>query len=310
MIGLNLFGAVVNLSAMAIVGDQLARGRAMAARESLLLSRTFSMAVFYSPFIGGMALALHHAPGARFATFAPYGIALVVCGMIYVYRSALASGTQGLADFEGYPMHLERLWLPLALALGVLSLHALAPQHSVLALIAFIAPTLSLLVVLGRDGVVRTKAALGAHLRTGLPAMGGELALFLSAGVLAVGLAALLATFEGATPFERLDALTATLSVAVAVALAFVGIHPVVPATSLATALAPYGPDPDLLVLTFVLAWGIGCAVSPFSSINLTMQGRYGVRAWQFPRRNLGFAAYMLVCVAVLMHAYEWVRSP
>ena len=316
MLGLNLFGAAINISAMTIVGDRLARqapggssGALLDRRTTLLLCRAFSSAVFYSPFIGGMALALSYAPAARLPVVMSFGIPLALFGLWYVYRDAQRAGPGALDDFDGYPVRFESLSIPGVLALGVMLVHAVAPGLPVLAIVTGLAPLVVLAALLARRGPRACFVELTRHVGAGLPAMGGELVLFLGAGIMAVGVAGAFSALSVQLPFSSFSASAASGVLAASLVTSFLGVHPVVAVTVLAALVAPLEPDPNLLVMTFVAAWGIGCAVNPFSGITLTLQGRYGADAWSFPRWNFVYGLVMFAAASVLLHAYEWARQ-
>ena len=56
MLGVHAFGSVINISAIIIMSDRLARVRPLGFDQAQLFSRAFSSVAFYSPFIGGVAL--------------------------------------------------------------------------------------------------------------------------------------------------------------------------------------------------------------------------------------------------------------
>jgi len=319
LLGLHAFGAVINLSALVIIADRLAgasdrpgaaatgqrRGpapRTLDPRAALLLSRGFSCAAFYSPFFGGVALALASTPGSSLAAVAAVGGPAAALALAYAALEARLRDPLRLRDFAGYPLRYESLWLPGALAAGVAVSHWLAPERSVLGVITVLAPATTALLLLGRHGPGRGTRALERHVTGQLPGMSGELALFLAAGVLAVGLRALVGVLAPELPFERFDVTAAGLLLAGIVLLAVIGVHPVVPVAVATPLLAPLAPSPNLLAATYTLAWGIGVSVSPFSGTHLTLQGRYGVDALAFPRRNAGFALALSAAAWGLLH--------
>jgi len=191
------------------------------------------------------------------------------------------------------------------LAVSVLVAHAVWPRVSVLIVIAWLAPLLVVVILWARGGVVETRAALLTHVQQRLPEMRGELALFLAAGVLASGLTATFGAFGGWLPVERLDGTSATLIMLGTVLAGTVGLHPVIALTTAASVLAPTNPPPDLLAVMFCMSWGLGTAVSPMAVTHLTMQGRYGVDAWMFPRANAGYGLLMLVLGSLGLHLLD-----
>ena len=303
--GVHLFGAVINLSAVVVIGDRLARGGAMNANAALLLSRGFTSAVYYSPFFGGTALALTLAEGARLGVLVATGLPLALVGLAYAAWDARRRDPHALRDFDGFRTDPRSLLVPLLLAVGVLAVHLLWPRVPVLTVIAWVAPLLVACLLWQRGGPREAAAGMFAHVQLRLPEMRGELALFLAAGMLASGLTATFDAFGGWLPFDRLDGGSATLIMLLTVLAGTVGLHPVIGLTTAASVLAPTHPPPDLLAVMFVLSWGLGTAVSPMSVTHLTMQGRYGIDAWMFPRANLGYGVLMLVLGSLALHALD-----
>lgn len=67
MLGVHLFGGVINLSTVMIVGERIAVGSRLERGQVIALSRSFGAAAFWSPFWVAMAMALSFAPGASFS---------------------------------------------------------------------------------------------------------------------------------------------------------------------------------------------------------------------------------------------------
>lgn len=134
--------------------------------------------------------------------------------------------------------------------------------------------------------------------------MGSELSLFLAAGVLAVGLTEALASLGGWTPFEVLNANTATLTLVVVIALAALGLHPVISIATIGASLAPLDPDPNLLATVFLMDWGVGVTASPLSGIHLILQGRYHLAAARLALGNWLYVLTMLCLCAVVLQFY------
>jgi len=131
--------------------------------------------------------------------------------------------------------------------------------------------------------------------------MSGELALFLSAGVLAVGLSAAFAAAHLALPVRSFGPGVASAALLAVVLAAAAGLHPIVTLTALVPLLQPLDPRPEALVLLFVAGWSIGCAVSPYSGTNLVLQARHGIPGWRFPVWNAGYAAFMWLAASVAL---------
>ena len=301
MVGVHLFGTVINLSSLVVFADRLARSGPLARREIAMLGRSYSMAGFYSPFIGGVALALSLVPGVRFPTLVLAGVTLTCIGFLVIALLARLEEGERLADFRGYPFRLESLWLPLALGGAVVAVHWTWPTISVLLVISLLAPAIAVAAVIGQAGGARASRITARFVLAELPGMGGEIALFLAAGVLGGGLAALVSAYPTMAPELSLTAATALAALAGIAILALGGVHPLVPITAFVAVVLPASPDPTLLAAVCVMGWGIGSAVSPYSGVNLVLAARGGVSSWTFPRWNALYCAVMVLAAGLVL---------
>lgn len=299
LLGLNVLGSAINITALVLVADRIARNDRLHVFEASALARAFSLAVLYSPFIGGMAFALNRAPDANLANVAVYGIALSAIGIGFTWISATRSDGALLAEFEGYPLRPSALWFPALLATGVLAVHFAFAKVPVLTVIAVLAPVSACVVLLARIGVERAAVQGVAHVLTVLPQMVGELWLFLSAGVLAVGVSNAIAVADVSLPLASVGAATASVSLLAVVLLAAAGLHPVIALSALIPLLQQLSPSPELIVLLCVCAWSIGSAVCPYSGINLVLQGRYGIGSRRLVSRSWVYGLFMWFAATV-----------
>ena len=321
MAGVHLFGAVINMSALVVFADRLARSAPLTRREVAMLGRSYSMVAYYSPFIGGVALALGLVPGVayyspfiggvalalglvpgvRFPVLVLAGVALACIGFFVIVILGRLEEGEAIAEFQGYPFRPESLWLPFALVGSVAAVHWIWPSLSVLLVVALLAPLLvaaALVVRSGATGAVRLVARFAV---TELPGMSGELTLFLAAGVLGGGLTGLVSAYPSMAPAFALTAATATMALAGIVVLAMAGVHPLVSVTTLVAVALPALPDPTLLAAVCVMGWGIGSAGSPYSGINLVLAARCGVSSWVFPRWNALYCAIMVLAAGLVL---------
>lgn len=293
LIGLNLLAAAINITALMLVSDRVSRSRPLGRLEVSAFSRAFSLAVLYSPFIGGMALALNQAPGAKLSKVAVIGVVLAALGVGYTYLVAKKYFADSLTDFPGYPLRIDVLWLPAALAIAVIALRFLWPRVPVLTATAMLAPMIAYFGVARRSGPGQAGAGAVAHARVRLPGMSGELALFLSAGVLAVGLSSAFAA-SGITLHEtQFPGAGAAAALLVVVLVAAAGLHPIISLTAMVPLLDPLAISPEGTVLLYVAGWSIGCALCPFSGTNLILQARHAIPAWRFPQWSAGYGLFM-----------------
>ena len=318
----HVFGSVINLSSVFIIGDRLSQVARLSREQSIVLVRGFTAAAFWSPFFAAMAVALSVAPHAKLSQLWLVSIPLAGLALALTYwqlaRQSVAhqSSTQHslahqastdalnheypkapVADFVGYPLHVSALLLPSLLAIAVLLLHKLWPVLSILAVITLLVPLFSLTVLVATKRSPR--AGLGLLVNGRLPQMGNELALFLAAGVLAYGLESLLLSAEIRLPLQHFGALAASATYITTVLLALLGIHPIVCIALAGSVLAPVNPDHTLLALVFLSSWAVGTSTGPLSGINLAFQGRYGIDSFSIMRWNLSYLALMSVCVVM-----------
>lgn len=297
LLGVHLFGAVINLSAVFIMGDRIARSNPLDKTQTVVLTRGFTAAALWSPFFAAMAAAMTYAPGASLPQIWLVGIPLASAALLMTGLSC-----QHSSDFTGYPMHPAALALPGLLALAVLILHEWQPAWHILGIICLLAPTLSVAVLFARDGA--PMQSLQHHVATDLPGMRNELSLFLAAGVMAAGLNAIFAGFGDWMPFDRFGGIEATLLLLFMYATSLLGVHPVINIAAMGTLLAPLQPDGNLLAMTFLSAWAIGVASSPYSGINLSMHGRYGQQTLDSLKWNGLYSLAMLLLSIALLNLY------
>ena len=302
LFGVHLFGSVINLSAVMILGDRQSRRAPMTRLQASVLSRGFSLAALWSPFFAAMGVALSHAPGAQLLTLSSTGLPLALFGLLLTgwYLTRLDDSV----SYVGYPMHFGALWIPALLATAVLSLHLWQPQLPILTLISASALALTLLVLPVRD-LHSAPGRFTGQVSSGLPRMSGELALFLAAGVLAAGIASAVEATAFALDLCGFGAVEASVLLVLMVLLSVAGVHPVISIATSSGLLMPLGPDPDLLGVVYLMTWAAGVAVSPLSGMHLAMQGRFGIDARGFLRWNGGFTLIMLATDVAVLHLFE-----
>ena len=299
LVGVHLFGAVINFSAVAIFADRLATRSRLTLEQAMGLSQAFIIGALWSPFYGAMAVALTAAPGASITRLMGMGIPLTVIALLLTWLTLSSQRFGRARDFVGYPVHFEALWVPAALALGVLTVHEIKPAWSVLAVIAAMAPLITTVTLLAREG--RAVASLHRLITVRLPEMGGEMSLFLAAGALSAGMAGMVAALDLGVPFAHFGGIEASIVLVVITLLAWVGFHPVIMVSVVGPWLAPLNPDPNLLAMTFLMTWGVGLTGCPMSNTMLAMQGRYQAPFRELLHENRVFSFKMtLVCVAAL----------
>ncbi len=308
MIGVHLFGAVINFSAVAIFADRLSARTRLTMEQAMGLSQAFIVGAVWSPFYGAMAAAITAAPGASLAQLIFWGLPVAVIGIVVTWFT-LTSARHGRAgNFVGYPLHLEALWVPAVLAAGVLAVHEWQPRWPVLAIIAALAPLVTIFTLLARDGR-KTGQVLLRLVHLGLPAMNGELTLFLAAGILSAGMNGAIDALDLGMPFPRFGAFEASLTLVVMNVCAWLGLHPIILVSVLGPWLAPLQPDQTLLAMTFLMSWGIGLTACPMSNTMLAMAGRYGLPFGELLGQNRRYSIKMTVVGIAVLYLYAGVRG-
>ncbi len=305
MIGVHLFGAVINFSAVAIFADRLSARTKLTMEQAMALSQAFIIGATWSPFYGAMAAALTAAPGASLTQLILWGIPIAVVGIALTWITLTSARHGGAKNFVGYPLHLEALWVPAVLAAGVLAVHEWQPRWSVLAIIAALAPLVTIVTLLARD-VRRTGPILLRLVHLGLPAMNGELTLFLAAGILSAGMNGTIDALQLGLPFAQFGAFEASLVLIVMNVCAWLGLHPIILVSVLGPWLMPLQPDQTLLAMTFLMSWGIGLTACPMSNTMLAMAGRYGLPFGELLGQNRRFSMKMTVVCVVVLQIY-WI---
>ena len=181
LLGVSLLGAVINMSVLFVVGDRLAVNGTLDRRQVIILNRIYCAAAFWSPFFIAMAVALTYAPGMQFSRILPFGLLAAFGAMVITSWDVWRLG---IADFEGYPLRLQTLRLPLLLCIAVLVGKWWWPTLTITGIIALMAPLVSLLLMPRQNVTV----ALKQQVTERFPAMGSQVVLFLGAGLLAAGI--------------------------------------------------------------------------------------------------------------------------
>ena len=296
-LGVHMLGAILNLSTVFMVGDRLRRHGEMSLPQLLALNRGLSSAALWSPFFASMGVVMTLAPQMNYATILAFGLPL-----------GLAAGTLSLLDLSrrfdldtvaGYSLSPKSLLMPVAMASLVMLFHyGLTPWLSIVSIITFLLPGVALASNLPR-GPRWTLQRVRGHALERLPAMRGEISLFLCAGLLTQGLSAYITAATGSEwqLFEHFAAPQAVASFLAIVASAVVGLHPIIGVSVLASMLELSGDRQTLFAFIALAAWAVGTSVGPLSGINLSLQGRYGVSGTRMMRHNLGYAAALSALV-------------
>ncbi len=308
MIGVHFFGAVINYSAVAIFADRLSARTKLTLEQAMGLSQAFIVGAIWSPFYGAMAAALTAAPEASLTQLIFWGIPVSAIGIAVTWFTLTSKRHGGAENFVGYPLHLEALWVPAVLAVGVLMVHEWQPRWSVMAIIAAMASLVTIVTLLVRSGK-QAGPTLLRHVHTRLPGMNGELTLFLAAGILSAGMNGTIDALDLGLPFAQFGAFEAALVLCVMNVCAWLGLHPIVLVSVLGPWLMPLKPDQTLLAMAFLMSWGIGLTACPMSNTMLGMAGRYGLPFGKLLALNRRYSIKMTVVGIAVLYAYVAITS-
>lgn len=299
LLSTSLFGSIINISAPIIIADRIDAQRPLTRFTSQSITRVFSSCAAWSPFFAGMAVVLTYVTDTQLLWLLPAGLPFAVCAWIIVYSEASWRYRDELKEFVGYPLRLGSLWIPTLLALSVALGTWAFPGLSILEVIASSALLITVVVLFKREGVQGSVQQLRDHVVNRLPRVVNELVLFLAAGVLASGIAAVIQTGVLWTPITSFDATTAVQLLALMVVFAAVGVHPIILISGFTPLLLTLDPEPNLLALTYLFAWSLGTCASPLSGTHLVFQGRYGIPSWKGAMWNWPYVAIMYLFSAV-----------
>ena len=302
MVGVWLFGSVINISAPIIFADRLAQREGLSRLASQSMVRVFTTCSGWSPFFGGMAVVVTYVPNINL------GLVILLClpfslfGLALVLAEARIRFSRELSGFRGYPVQFSSLWVPAILAVIVISLSRWAPSWSVLTHISLGALIVSMVGLKLQKRWVEFFRALVRQVTVHVPAMVNELSLFLVAGVMATGLASFLASDVILISSQSFGSKQALLLLGIMISLAVVGVHPVVTVSGATPLVLNLNPDPDLLAVVYLLAWSLGTCASPLSGTHLVFQGRYGISSWRAAAKNWPFVAVLYVAAMPFLH--------
>ncbi|WP_240349334.1 hypothetical protein [Halomonas binhaiensis] len=298
-LGVHLLGAILNLSTMFVIGDRLERRGPLNDPQLLALNRGLCSAAMWSPFFAAMGVVISLTPDIQFTTMVMVGLPVALAGGLFSIFEL--SRRFDLSTTPGFSLSPRSLLMPAGMAALVLLFHYLiTPNLTIVAIITFLMPGIAILANLLRGSLVlRQRIQRHRHFR--LPAMRGEITLFLCAGLLTKGMSSLVtaATQGNWTLFPVFDTSAAILSFLGIVASAIAGLHPIIGVSVLASMLDLGSINQNLFGFVALASWGVGTAVGPLSGTNLSLQGRYGISGYRMMRNNLLYALFMSLLVMV-----------
>ncbi|WAM50054.1 hypothetical protein [Vreelandella venusta] len=308
-LGVHFLGTILNLSTIFMVGDRLARRSPLTMPQLLALNRGLSSAALWSPFFASMAVVIALAPDVQYGQIALIGFPLaLLSGLLTTLE---LSRRFDLTEVDGFSLSPRSLLMPASMAVLVMLFHFwLTPSLTIVSIITFLLPVVAVLSNL-REGTRFTLRRIRQHTTTRLPAMRGEISLFLAAGLLTLGLSTLVAAAAGDdwTLFATFGMWQAMVSFAAITLSALAGLHPIIGVSVLASILNLANGEQTLFAFVALSAWAVGTSVGPLSGINLSLQGRYGVSGYRMMKNNLLYAAMMsLLSLGAIAGLSIWVN--
>jgi len=304
----HFLGSVINLSAVTLVGDRLARGGQLSIPNALLLSRTYSMGAFWSPFWAAAAAALAFAPGANPTVLVLVGLVMAMLALLLGIIGVVKRMGPEVTSYQGYGLSPTVIVLPLVLVVSVMTAHWLWPEVKTTNLVLMSSLALTVLLLLWRSPR-QLPRILFKHSLNILPRMRSESSLFASAGVLAVGFSIFLRTTRVQLPDVEFGVVMAWLAMILVITLSMIGVHQIITIGVLATILAPLSPEPTLFAMACTVAWGTSAALSPIGGLNLFIMGRYGISSTTLSRGNILYALGVVVLALPVLAFVAWLTG-
>ncbi|AJQ96959.1 hypothetical protein [Gynuella sunshinyii] len=286
--GSHLLGAVINLSVLFVFGDRLQRNGALSDSQRVILARCFSAAAWWSPFFVATGVAITYAPGLHWQGVLWPGLLMA---LIAIGLSILEVSLNRKVVFEGYPIRVESLIMPLFLAVAVMLAHFIWSGISVLVLICLLAPVGAMMFMRGGPDLHVVHEFINYKLAN----IGSQFALFLAAGIFSAGIKAVILLYPDVfdlTGFE-FDPWLFSVVLAVMITAGMVGIHPIVSVSVVSPLLLPLSPDPVRLGFLYLSCWAISTGTSPLTGVGLALMSRYQATAGAIIKNNWHYTVFM-----------------
>lgn len=305
LLGMHFFSAVANFSAIPVVGDQVKRNDTVDRLSQSILARGFSLSVLWSPFLSITPLVLEQVPGAEVSAIYPYSVPLAVCGILITLLEARFRYSSRFSNYQGYPMKLVTLKIPMLLISSVLILTWAFPHYSTVVLVSAVSVLIPLLIIAMQQGLTSCGETLKVHVFERLAQSRTEVCLFLSAGLLAAGVKACIGVGLISLPFTETNAYVASISLVAIVIIASLGINQLAVVAIFAGLLADVTTTPTIMAVAYIYATALSMFTSVFSGTNMILRARYNCRSRAILRNQLPFTLLMLVVGIFTLHLME-----
>lgn len=296
-LGVHLFGSVLNLLSVLLVGDKMHKDGGLKPLQIVVLTRAFSSDAFWSPFFVAFAAALTYVPNFDKSTILINGLIFALLTFLITYIDIKTKFD--IDSFVGYPISFETLYLPVILAILTLCTHYIDENLKVIVIVALYSFLLTLLVLFLKNKIGNVKNILFNYVSNELPNMKNELSLFIVAGMFGVSITTLLTGFNIDLPISNYGWIEASITLFIFIILSFIGIHPIITMAIIGDIMSHF--NHTLLAVTFLFAWSITVSTSPFSGLNLTLQSRYKIAAKDIFVLNLSyvFKIYLFAIISL-----------
>ena len=293
-LGMHFFSSVANFSSIPVVGDQVMRKGTIDRLSQSILSRGFSLSVLWSPFLSITPLVLEQIPGAEVKNIYPYSIPLAIIGILFTVFEARYRYKSRFNLYQGYPMKLSTLHLPIFLITSVLMLTWLFPNISTVVMVSIVAVLIPLTLITIKEGLGNAVIKAHQHIFTRLSESRTEISLFLSAGLLAASVKACITVGLVSLPFTQTNATVASIILVAIIAIASLGINQLAVVAIFAGLLADVTTTPTLMAVTYIYATALSMFTSVFSGTNMILRARYCCTTKEILRNQLPFTLIMI----------------
>lgn len=303
--GMHLFSSVANFSSLVLIGDQIQRNGRISPLSYILLSRGFSLAIFWSPFLSMIPLVLEQVPGVNMPAVYPWSLAIVAFGMAITLIEARLRFADELPTYTGYPLRPASLLLPAVLVGTLLISHQLFPATPMLAVVSTVAVLIPAAIMWLRSGLIGGASKLKNHITTQLPNGRPEVSLFLAAGFLAAGVKSCISSGLISFPFEHTSALVAIATLLIMFVIASVGVHQFALFAIFAGLMHSATNTPTLMAIGYMAGVSLSMSGSVFSGLNFIVQGQYHLGNREILRLSLPYTLLMMLFTSLLLLAME-----
>ena len=286
-LAVHALGSVINMSAVTLAAHRLAGGGRLPLADGVLLSRAYATGAFWSPFWLASAAAIAYLPGADvpFAMLCGAAVAVVAL-LIGCFDVGRALGDRR-RTYRGYSLTPALLVVPVAMVVLVLVGHLLLPHTPIPRLVTASALLVTFVGLLLR----RDLARMARHAASEISSVRSEAGLFVAAGILTIGLAAVVGAVGPVIPLARYDVAVAWICLLITVALALLGLHPIVTLALVGAVVLPADPEPTLFLVATLLGWGAATTVGVTSGLLMHLTSQFGIDLRAIVTRNLTFVA-------------------